>query len=125
MAKTKIMIIDDDPQIREIYKAALEMRGYEVVPNPGGEKVMDMLSKGGKPDLILLDVMMPKVSGLDVLDMLKSDADLKDVKVIMMTAVSDESIRKKTEERGAYAYIVKSELSMSEVISKIEDALHN
>ncbi len=125
MAKTKIMIIDDDPQIREIYKSALEMRGYEVVPNPGGEKVMDMLSKGGKPDLILLDVMMPKVSGLDVLDMLKSDADLKDVKVIMMTAVSDESIRKKTEERGAYAYIVKSELSMSEVISKIEDALHN
>lgn len=123
MTKTKIMIIDDDPQIREIYKSALEMRGYEVVSNPGGEKVMDMLTKGSKPDLILLDVMMPKVSGLDVLDMLKSDAALKDIKVVMMTAVSDESIRKKTEERGAYAYIVKSELSMSEVIGKIEEAI--
>ncbi|MDD3035379.1 MAG: response regulator [Candidatus Saccharimonadaceae bacterium] len=123
MSKT-IMVIDDDEQIRDLYEASLKLKGYKVISEPDGEKGLSALRKADKkPDLILLDVMMPKVHGLDVLNMIKSDNDIKHIKVITFTALSDDTIREKAMKYGAYGYIVKSELSMMEIIDKIEEAL--
>lgn len=123
MSKT-IMVIDDDEQIRDLYEASLKLKGYKVISEPDGEKGLSALRKADKkPDLVLLDVMMPKVHGLDVLNMIKSDNDIKHIKVITFTALSDDAIREKAMKYGAYGYIVKSELSMMEIIDKIEEAL--
>lgn len=124
--KKRIMIIDDDPRISEVYKTALEMQDYEVVAKVDAEKAMDAIIKDGdKPDLILLDIMMPKISGLELLDIIKTKSKIKNTKVIMLSALSDETIKKKAMDQGAYSYMVKSELSMSEVIEKIRDALNS
>jgi DNA-binding response OmpR family regulator len=124
--KKRIMIVDDDPQLREMYTAALEMQGYEVVINPDGEKALAALvSDKAKPDLVLLDVMMPRIHGLDVLNTIKADPAIKDIKVIMLSAVSDEAIKQKAEKYGALSYLVKSELSMSEVLERIREAINS
>lgn len=123
MSKT-IMIIDDDPQIRDMYEASFKLKDYNVISEPDGEKAMNTLRKDGKkPDLILLDIMMPKIHGLDVLNMIKSDPKLKDLKVITLSALSDDAIQEKAMKYGAYSYIVKSELSMSEIMDRVEEAI--
>lgn len=122
----KIMIVDDDPQLRAMYQAALEMRDYEVIIKPDGESALNALIKDKvRPDLILLDVMMPKMHGLEVLEAIKADNGVKNTKVIMLSAVSDEDVKRKADQRGAFSYMVKSELSMSGVIEKIEEALNS
>jgi len=122
----KIMIVDDDPQLRAMYKAALEMRDYEVTMDIDGEAALNSLIKDKfRPDLILLDVMMPKMHGLEVLDVIKHDDNTKDIKVIMLSAVSDEDVKIKAANHGAYSYIVKSEISMADVIEKIEETLNS
>jgi CheY-like chemotaxis protein len=122
--KKRIMVIDDDPQIRQMYKLALEMHGYEVVAEPDGEKALATLMKDDhKPDLILLDIMMPNISGLNVLSMIKTEPATRNIKVIMLSALSDLSIKEKAALFGAHSYIVKSELSMPDMIKKIEEAI--
>ncbi|HPF31243.1 MAG TPA: response regulator [Candidatus Saccharibacteria bacterium] len=122
--KKTVMVVDDDPQIRELYEISLKLKGYEVVVAPDGEKALEMLrTNKAKPDLILLDVMMPKIHGLDVLNMIKTDPKISDIKVITFTALSDDVIRDKAMKYGAYSYIVKSELSMSDIMDKVEEAV--
>jgi DNA-binding response OmpR family regulator len=124
--KKIIMIVDDDPQIREIYQVALEMQDYEIIAEPDGKKALDALVKNSKkPDLILLDVMMPKIHGLDVLNTIKTNPATKGIKVIMLSAISDETAKKKAVEYGAYSYIVKSEFSMADVIKKVSEAINS
>ncbi len=118
------MVVDDDPQIREMYEISLRLKGYEVISEVDGEQALNTLRKGKeKPDLILLDVMMPKIHGLDVLNMIKTDPKNKDIKVITLTALSDDAIKEKAIKYGAHAYIVKSEIPMSEIIASVEEAL--
>jgi DNA-binding response OmpR family regulator len=124
--KKRIMIIDDDPQIREIYQVALEMQDYEIIVEPDGKKALDVLVKDKKkPDLVLLDIMMPKIHGLDVLNMIKTNPATANIKVIMLSAISDETAKKKAAEYGAYSYLVKSEFSMAEIIKKVSDAINS
>ena len=84
---TKIMIVEDDLALREIYSIRLTAEGYTVVVAGDGEEALAVAAQE-KPDLILSDVMMPKISGFDMLDILRATPELKDVKVIMMTARS-------------------------------------
>jgi DNA-binding response OmpR family regulator len=124
--KKRIMIIDDDQQIREMYQVALEMQDYEIILCSDGKKALDDLTKNkNKPDLVLLDVMMPKMHGLDVLDRIRSESSTKNIKVIMLSAISDEAIKKKAAQYGISSYLVKSELSMSEIIEKISATLNS
>ncbi len=119
---SKILIVDDDPAIRELYEAGFKQIGYDVQTAINGE---DALTKtlSFKPDLLLLDIMMPEIHGLHVLDIIKATPEAKDLKVIVFTALSDDEAQKKAEEFGADGYIVKSQKTMAEVINYVQEVL--
>ncbi len=122
----KILIIDDDPQLREMYQSALEAEGFEVYVKADGEKALDFIAEEKtKPDLIILDIMIPKIHGLNVLDMVKNDPDMRDTKIIMLSALSDEATKKKAAEYGADKYLVKSEALMSDVVETVKKIIKN
>ena len=119
---TKIMLVEDDKSLREIYSIRLVAEGYEIVSASDGEEALAMAVKE-KPDLILSDVMMPKISGFDMLDILRSTPETKDIKVIMMTALSSEDQRQRGESLGADRYLVKSQVGIEDVINVVHEVL--
>lgn len=120
--KSKILVVDDDVVLRDMYKARLENSGYEIITASNGEEAMAR-AVDSDPDLVLLDVMMPKVNGFDVLDVLKSTAETKNIPVIILTALVQDSDRERGIKGGADDYIVKSETMPGEIIEKIEKIL--
>ena len=119
---TKIMVVEDDQSLREIYSIRLTAEGYEIVSAGDGEEALAMAVKD-RPDLILSDVMMPKISGFDMLDILRSTPETKDIKVIMMTALSSDDQRKRGEGLGADRYLVKSQVGIEDVITAVKEVL--
>ncbi len=119
---TKIMLVEDDKSLREIYGVRLLAEGYEIISAGDGEEALAMAVKE-KPGLILSDVMMPKISGFDMLDILRSTPETKDVKVIMMTALSSEDQRTRGETLGANLYLVKSQVGIEDVVRAVHDVL--
>ncbi len=119
---TKIMVVEDDQNLREIYSIRLTAESYEVVSAGDGEEALAVAVRE-KPDLILSDVMMPKISGFDMLDILRQTPETKDIKVIMMTALSSEDQRKRGEALGANRYLVKSQVGIEDVINAIHEVL--
>ena len=119
---TKIMLVEDDKSLREIYGVRLLAEGYEIISAGDGEEALAMAVKE-KPDLILSDVMMPKISGFDMLDILRSTPETKDIKVIMMTALSSEDQRARGEELGANRYLVKSQVGIEDVVRTVHDLM--
>jgi len=120
--KPTILIVDDDRALTKLYSTALSARGYRTVVASNGEEAMT-LAESERPDLILLDVMMPGVHGLHVLDILKSTPETEDLRIIMLTALSDLATKEKATDLGAFDYIVKSESSMAEIIDKVHRAV--
>ena len=119
---TKIMLVEDDKSLREIYSIRLVAEGYEVVSAGDGEEAL-ALAVQQKPDLIVSDVMMPKISGFDMLDILRSTPETKDIKVIMMTALSSDDQRQRGESLGADKYLVKSQVGIEDVINAVHEVL--
>lgn len=115
----KILIIDDDERIISLYKMVLEGQGYEVGVASDGKSGLEEVAKQ-KPDLILVDAMMPGVSGFDTLTAIKAMPDSGSTKVIMLTALSDENIKQRAISAGADDYIVKSQLTVPEVSERIK-----
>lgn len=118
----KILLVEDDKSLREIYGVRLMAEGYEIVSAGDGEEALAMAIKE-RPDLIVSDVMMPKISGFDMLDILRSTTETKDVKVIMMTALSSEDQRARGEALGADRYLVKSQVGIEDVVRTVHDVL--
>lgn len=116
------MVVEDDNSLREIYSIRLTAEGYEVVSAADGEEALAVAVRE-KPDLILSDVMMPKISGFDMLDILRQTPETKDIKVIMMTALSSEDQRARGEGLGADKYLVKSQVGIEDVIHAIHETL--
>ena len=116
------MVVEDDNSLREIYSIRLTAEGYEVVSAADGEEAL-ALAVRERPDLILSDVMMPKISGFDMLDILRQTPETKDIKVIMMTALSSEDQRARGEGLGADKYLVKSQVGIEDVIHSIHETL--
>lgn len=110
----KIMLVEDDNSLREIYEARLAAEGYTVVSAKDGEEALAMALKE-RPDLIIADVMMPKVSGFDMLDILRSTPETKNTKIIMMTALSQAEDKARAEKLGADRYLVKSQVTLEDV----------
>lgn len=110
----KIMLVEDDNSLREIYEARLAAEGYAVVSAKDGEEALAMALKE-RPDLIIADVMMPKVSGFDMLDILRSTPETKNTKIIMMTALSQAEDKARAEKLGADRYLVKSQVTLEDV----------
>ncbi len=119
---TKIMLVEDDKSLREIYGIRLMAEGYEIKSAGDGEEALAMAIKE-KPDLIISDVMMPKISGFDMLDILRATPETKDLKIIMMTALSSEDQRARGESLGANRYLVKSQVGIEDVVRTVHDVL--
>ncbi len=111
----KIMLVEDDNNLREIYEARLAAEGYEIVSAQDGEEALALAVKE-RPDLIIADIMMPKVSGFDMLDILRSTPETKDTRIIMMTALSQAEDKTRAEKLGADRYLVKSQVTLEDVV---------
>lgn len=120
--KKKILLVEDDQVLASVYRARLEMEDFEVFEVHNGEQALTAALKI-RPDLILLDAMMPKISGFDVLDILRNTPETMNMRIIMLTALSQESDRKRAEELGVDDYLVKSQVVISGVIDKIREHL--
>ncbi len=119
---TKILLVEDDKSLREIYGVRLLAEGYDIVSAGDGEEALAMAIKE-RPQLIVSDVMMPKISGFDMLDILRSTTETKTIKVIMMTALSSEDQRARGEALGADRYLVKSQVGIEDVVRTIHEVL--
>jgi len=120
----KIMLVEDDNNLREIYEARLLAEGYEIVAAHDGEEALALAVKE-KPDLIISDVMMPKISGFDMLDILRSTPETKDTKVIMMTALSQAEDKDRADKLGADRYLVKSQVTLEDVAKIAREVLES
>lgn len=119
---SKIMVVEDDASLREIYSIRITAEGYDVVSAGDGEEALAMAVRE-KPDLILSDVMMPKISGFDMLDIIRSTPETAKIKVVMMTALSADDQRQRGERLGADRYLVKSQVGIEDVVSTIHEVL--
>jgi DNA-binding response OmpR family regulator len=119
---TKVLLVEDDVALREIYSARFTAENFEVASAGDGEEALAKALKE-KPDIIILDIMMPKISGMDVLDILRSTPETKDTKIIIMSALSQSSDIEKGKELGADAYLVKSQTTLSDVVEKANEVL--
>lgn len=119
---TKILLVEDDKSLREIYGVRLLAEGYDIVSAGDGEEALAMAIKE-RPQLIVSDVMMPKISGFDMLDILRSTTETREIKVIMMTALSSDDQRARGEQLGADRYLVKSQVGIEDVVRTVHDVL--
>ena len=121
-AKKKILLVEDDTALAAVYKSRLELEGFEIREVNNGE---DALSAAidFKPDLILLDAMMPKISGFDVLDILRNTPDTTNIRVIMLTALSQPKDKERAEALGVDDYLVKSQVVIGDVVERVRHHL--
>lgn len=118
----KILIVEDDDSLANVYTTRLQAEGFDTKRVPNGEDAL-ATTVSYKPDLVLLDVMMPKVSGFDVLDILRNTPETANTKVIMLTALSQEADKERAESMGVDDYLVKSQVVIADVVDKIKEHL--
>ncbi|HSH18447.1 MAG TPA: response regulator [Candidatus Saccharimonadales bacterium] len=119
---TKIMLVEDDNNLREIYQARLEAEGYDIVTAPDGEAALAIASTE-LPDLVISDVMMPKISGFEMLDILRNTEALKNVKIIMLTALGQAEDSARANSLGANRYLVKSQVTLEDIVKAAHELL--
>lgn len=122
MDKKKILLVEDDASLAQVYQTRLEIEGFDVRHVENGEKALSSALEF-KPDLIVLDVMMPKINGFDVLDILRTTPEVADVKVVMLTALSQAKDKERAEQLGADDYLVKSQVVITDVVARIKHHL--
>lgn len=121
MSKT-VLLVEDNDFIRNMYQLKLSKSGLEVVEAGDGVQALEKI-KAQKPDVILLDLMMPNMGGLDVLKQLKADGMLPDLPVVVLTNVMDQQSVDDAKKLGARDYIVKTDLTPTQVVEKIQPLL--
>jgi two-component system phosphate regulon response regulator PhoB len=116
--KPKILLVEDDLALATAYKVRLEAENFDIRHCPNGEEAMQVAIEY-RPDLILLDLMMPRISGFDVLDILRNTPDTANTKIIILTALSQQSDQQRAKDLGANDYLVKSQAVVSDVVKRI------
>jgi len=124
MTKTtpKILLVEDDETLSQVYSSRLELEGFEVKHVANGEDALSAAMEF-KPDLVLLDAMMPKITGYDVLDILRNTPETANIKVIMLTALSQAKDKERAEKLGIDEYLVKSQVVIGDVVERIKHHL--
>lgn len=117
-----ILVVDDDLTLLEMYVERIKAEGAIVIEARDGEEALEKIRET-KPNIIMLDVMMPKINGFDVLKQLKSDSETADIPVIILTALSDDQKRRQGLQLGAADFVVKAETLPIDVIEKIRNLL--
>lgn len=118
----KVLLVEDDNNLREIFQMRLQAEGYKTVTAGDGEEALVVAVKE-RPDLIIADVMMPKLSGFEMLETLRAAPEMKDVKVVMMTALGQAEDRARGEKLGVVKYLVKSQVTLEDFVRVIREVL--
>ncbi len=118
----KIIVAEDDKLISASLAQAFKDAAFDVVPAYDGEAAV-AAAKAGKPDVMLLDIMMPKLDGIGVLWELKADPELAKLPVVMLTNMSDAETISKIMEAGCTDYLLKSDQSIDQVVAKIQEVI--
>ena len=117
--RKKILLVEDDTALLAVYRSRLELEGFTVSEVHNGEDALSAVVDV-RPDLILLDVMIPKISGFDVLDILRNTPDTTNVRVIMLTALSQPKDKERAKQLGVDDYLVKSQVMIGDVVARIK-----
>ena len=121
-AKKKILLVEDDTALAAVYRSRLELEGFEINEVNNGEDALSA-AISFRPDLILLDVMMPKISGFDVLDILRNTPETTNIHVVMLTALSQPKDKERAEQLGVDDYLVKSQVVIGDVVARVKHHL--
>lgn len=118
----KVLLVEDDDNLANVYEMRLQAEGFEVNRVPNGEDALASALQF-KPDLILLDVMMPKVSGFDVLDILRNTPETANIRIVMLTALGQEADQQRAKDLGVDDYLIKSQVVLADVVERIKSHL--
>jgi DNA-binding response OmpR family regulator len=118
----KILFIEDESALQKTFGEILRQKGYEMVSALDGETGLK-LAQTEKPDLIILDLVLPKLHGFEVLRKVKADQEIKHIPIIVLTNLETMADVEKAIELGAMTYLVKANYSLEEVINKVKKAL--
>jgi DNA-binding response OmpR family regulator len=118
-----VLLVEDDTFLANIYKTKFEMEGFKVTVAENGEAGLDEAKKK-KPDIVLLDVLLPKMDGFTVLKHMKDDASVASIPVILLTNLGQKDDVEKGLELGAVDYLIKAHFKPSETVAKVKKALH-
>lgn len=120
--KAKILLVEDDISLSAVYRSRLEVEGFEVREVHNGEDALASALEF-RPDLIVLDAMMPRINGFDVLDILRNTPETGNMRIIMLTALSQPKDKQRAEDLGADDYLVKSQVVIGDVVDRIKHHL--
>lgn len=120
----KVLLVEDDNNLREIYEARLSAEGYDISTAQDGEEAL-VVAKQVKPDLVISDVMMPKISGFEMLDILRNTPGLEHVQVIMLTALGQSEDQDRADSLGADKYLVKSQVTLEDIVKTTHELLND
>lgn len=118
----RILLVEDDPLMSRMFLRLFRSKGFEIDLAEDGEDALEQINKK-QPDLILLDVMMPKMDGLKLLDLLKSDENLKQIKIVLLTNLGVQEEIDKAIAKGVIKYIAKSEHDPVAVVEMVKEIL--
>jgi len=117
----KILLVEDDNNLREIFEMRLQAEGYETLTASDGEEALVVALKE-KPELIIADVMMPKMSGFEMLETMRAAPDTSKIKVIMMTALGQAEDQARDEKLGVVKYLVKSQVTLEDFVRVVKES---
>lgn len=124
--KKTVLIVEDDSFLSDMYQTKFKVSGYEVLLAQNGMQCIELLKNSTSvPDIALLDVVMPKMDGLELLELLKKDDKTKNVPIILLTNLGQDKDVKKGLEMGADMYLIKAHYTPSQVVEKVEEVLKN
>jgi DNA-binding response OmpR family regulator len=121
--KKKILLVEDDSALANVYISRLQIEGFDVKHVVNGEDALST-AVSYRPDLVLLDAMMPKITGFDVLDILRNTPETMNVRIIMLTALSQAKDKERAEQLGVDDYLVKSQVVIGDVVDRIKHLLN-
>jgi CheY-like chemotaxis protein len=121
-AAKRVLLAEDDRFLRRACEQSLRQRGYTVISAPDGEAALQ-LARSERPDLILLDMLMPRMTGLDVLRALKADPQMREIPVLVLSNSSREQDVQEVTRLGVVAYLVKANLSLQELGERVAGIL--
>lgn len=119
----KILLVEDELYVRELYERVLSQNGFEVLPAADGVAGLELA--GNHPDLILLDIMMPGMNGIQVLQKLKENSATKNIPVVLLTNLGQQSVIQEALKIGASGYFIKVRLTPYQLVGHVKEFLQN
>lgn len=120
----KILLVEDDLFLRELYRDVLENAGYTVLTATDGEEGLRLAKENADAKLMLLDIMLPKLHGMEVLRYMKADQKTQQLPVVLLTNMTDEDVIQESLRLGAFGYLVKVRYTPQQIVEKVRDFIN-